>query len=84
MPLSKLQSEILLLLAAHRDLEGYVAGSTYLTRSGPRISGDIDIFHDREDRVARAAEEDTATLMGAGMGVPSSSEIGSAMLERYR
>jgi hypothetical protein len=68
-PLSKLQSEILLLLAAHRDPESYVAGSTYLTRSGPRISGDIDIFHDREDRVARAAEQDAATLQDADMGV---------------
>jgi hypothetical protein len=66
-PLSKLQSEILLLLAAHRDPESYVAGSTYLTRSGPRISGDIDIFHDREDRVAHAAVQDAATLQEAGM-----------------
>jgi hypothetical protein len=68
-PLSKLQGEILLLLAAHRDPESYVAGSTYLTRSGPRISGDIDIFHDREDRVARAAEQDAAALQEAGMHV---------------
>jgi hypothetical protein len=45
-PLSKLQSGILLLLAAHRDPASYVAGSTYLTRSGPRISGDIDIFQE--------------------------------------
>jgi hypothetical protein len=64
------------LLAAHRDPESYVAGSTYLTRSGPRISGDIDIFrdrqdrfHDRQDRVARAAEEDAAALQEAGMDV---------------
>jgi hypothetical protein len=69
MPLSKLQSEILLLLAAHRDPESYVAGSTYLTRRGPRLSGDIDIFHDREDRVARAGEEDTAVLQAAGLNV---------------
>jgi len=68
-PLSKLQSEILLLLAAHRDPESYIAGSTYLTRSGPRVSRDIDIFHDREERVARAAEQDVAALQGAGMRV---------------
>jgi hypothetical protein len=68
-PLSRLQSEILLLLAAHRDPESYIAGSTYLTRSGPRISGDIDIFHDREERVARAADEDAAALEKAGMSV---------------
>ena len=62
MPLTRLQAEIFRVLAAHRDPESYVAGSTYLTRQGPRYSGDIDIFHDREDRVARAAQEDTAAL----------------------
>jgi hypothetical protein len=64
-----LQSAILRLLAAHRDPESYVAGSTFLIRQGPRYSGDIDIFHDREERVARAAAEDVAALQGAGMDV---------------
>jgi hypothetical protein len=50
MPLSKLQSDVLGLLAAHRDPESYIAGSAYPTRAGPRFSGDIDIFHDREER----------------------------------
>ena len=68
-PLSKLQSEILVLLSAHRDPESYVAGSTFLTRSGSRISGDIDIFHDREERVARAAEDDGSALQDAGLQV---------------
>jgi hypothetical protein len=68
-PLSELQSEILLLLAAQRDPESYIAGSTYLTRRGPRISGDIDIFHDREERVAHAAEQDAAALQDAGLRV---------------
>ena len=61
-PLSRVQSEILRLLAEHSDPESYVAGSAYLTRGGARISDDIDIFHDREDRVARAAEQDAAVL----------------------
>lgn len=69
MPLSKLQTEIFRLLAAHRDPESYIAGSTWLTRQGPRISGDIDIFHDREERVARAAEDDAAALQAAGLKV---------------
>lgn len=68
-PLSRLQTAILRSLAAHRDPESYVAGSTWLTQQGPRISEDIDIFHDREERVARAAEEDVATLRAAGMKV---------------
>ena len=69
MPLSKLQSDILHLIAAHRDPESYVAGSAYLARGGPRMSADIDIFHDREDRVARAGEEDATTLKAADFKV---------------
>jgi hypothetical protein len=69
MPLTKIQSDILGLLAAHRDPESYIAGSAYLTRGGPRFSGDIDIFHDREDRVAVAGEGDAAVLRSAGFDV---------------
>ena len=66
MPLSKLQSEILRLLAAHRDPESYVGGSTPLNRNAPRYSADIDVFHDREERVTQAAEQDTAILQEHG------------------
>ena len=69
MPLSKLQEDILRQLAAHRDPESYVAGSTPLNREAPRYSGDIDIFHDREARVARAAAEDSAILQAEGLEV---------------
>lgn len=69
MPLSKLQSEILRLLASHRDPESYVAGSTPLTRDAPRYSGDIDVFHDREERVARAALRDSAFLEEHGFAL---------------
>lgn len=62
MPLSKIQSDILRLLAKSRDPESYVAGSTPLNRDAPRYSGDIDIFHDREARVAEAALQDAALL----------------------
>jgi hypothetical protein len=54
---------------AHRDPESDIADSTYLTRRGTQLSGDIDIFHDHEDRVARAAEEDVAALTAEGMNV---------------
>lgn len=66
MPLSRLQSDILRLLAAHRDPESYVAGSTPLNRNAPRYSGDIDVFHDREERVAQAAQQDGAILQANG------------------
>lgn len=69
MPLSRIQTEILRLLAAHRDPESYVAGASPLNRDKPRISGDIDVFHDREERVAVAALNDTQALTAAGYGV---------------
>src|ERR1019366_10668715 len=68
-PLSKLQSDILRLLATHRDPESYVAGSAWVTQNGPRYFGDIDIFHDREERVARAGQEEVAVLQAAGVDV---------------
>ncbi len=61
-PLSRIQSDILRLLTSHRDPESYVAGSTPLTRSTARYSADIYIFHDREERVAQAAQADSAFL----------------------
>ena len=69
MPLSRLQSTILKLLATHRDPESYVAGSAFLTRTGNRISGDIDIFHDREERVGDAADRDSEALRAGGLAV---------------
>jgi hypothetical protein len=65
-PLSKIQTDILRLLAAHRDPESYVAGSTPLNRDAPRYSADIDVFHDREERVAQAALADAALLQEHG------------------
>jgi hypothetical protein len=68
-PLSKIQAEILRYLASQRDPESYVAGATPLNRSGIRYSGDIDIFHDREERVLVAAMADTQVLEAAGYQV---------------
>jgi hypothetical protein len=68
-PLSKIQTDVLRLLASHRDPESYVAGATPLNRTAPRYSGDIDVFHDREERVASAAVDDTRTLEEEGYGV---------------
>ena len=69
MSLSELQSAILRQLAAHRNPESYVARATALNQHGPRYSADIDIFHDREDAVARAAAADAALLSGDGFRV---------------
>ncbi len=69
MPLSDLQTAILREIASHRSPESYVAGSTPLHQDGPRYSTDIDIFHDREERVAEVAAEDAAGLLQAGFTV---------------
>ena len=69
MPLSKIQIDVLRLLAAHRDPESYVAGATPLNQNTARYSGDIDIFHDREERVAAAALHDVNVLEAAGYRV---------------
>src|SRR5262249_47297031 len=55
--------------ASHRDPESYVGGSTPLNRNALRYSEDIDVFQDREERVAIAAAEDTAALTAAGYQV---------------
>ena len=69
MPLSKLQAEILGVIAAGRSPEDYVAGATPLNRDAARFSSDIDLFHDREERVAAAAERDSQLLEAAGYEV---------------
>ncbi len=69
MPLSSLQVEALGVLAGARDPESYVAGSTPLNLSSPRYSADIDIFHDRAERIAAQAEADVILLRGAGFSV---------------
>lgn len=69
MPLSKIQIEVLRLLASQRDPESYIAGATPLNRNAPRYSDDIDVFHDREERVATAALEDAKILEKAGYQV---------------
>jgi hypothetical protein len=68
-PLSKIQSQVLRLLAAHRDPESYVGGATPLNRDAPRFSADIDIFHDRQERVVEAALNDAGVLGRAGYNV---------------
>lgn len=69
MPLSDLQRDVLAALAAQRSPESYVAGAVALNQDGPRYSRDIDVFHDREEAVARAAAADAALLVAAGFAI---------------
>jgi hypothetical protein len=64
-PLSRIQTGVLRLLASYRDPESYVAGATPLNRDAARYSADIDVFHDREERVAAAALHDAQVLAAA-------------------
>jgi hypothetical protein len=66
-PLTKLQTHALRVLAAQRSPDSYIAGGVALNRDGPRFSGDIDIFQDSEERLAAAAEADSAALVADGL-----------------
>jgi len=66
-PLSKLQSHLLRLLASQRSPESYVAGAAALNRDGPRYSGDIDIFQDGDERLVAIAESDGGLIITAGL-----------------
>jgi hypothetical protein len=68
MPLTRIQTGILRLLAAHSDPESSVAGASPLNRDAPCISDDIDVFHDRKERVVTAALSFTKTRAAAGRG----------------
>ncbi len=69
MPISSFQSRVLRVLAERRDPESFVAGGVPINRQGPRYSSDIDIFHDRAERVAIAAEGDAQALSDAGFDI---------------
>lgn len=66
MPLTKLQSHVLRVLAAERSPDSYIAGGVAINRDGPRFSDDIDIFQDTEHRLETAAQVDAKTLTDAG------------------
>ncbi len=68
-PLSKLQSHLLRLLASQRSPDSYVAGGIALNRDGPRFSADIDIFHDGDEKLLATAESDCAIIAAAGLEV---------------
>ena len=62
MPLSKIQSDILRLLAAHRDPDSYVAGEYTTEPRRAAFFGRHRRVPDREERVLQAAEQDAAFL----------------------
>ncbi len=69
MPLTEFQSQLLRLLAAHRNPGTNPAEPSPLTREGPRFSADIDLFHDREAAMQDAVTADSATITTAGFQI---------------
>jgi hypothetical protein len=78
MPLTPLQKDILAVLAANRSEESHFAGGVLLHASddSSRFSRDFDIFHDVAAAVARASEQDVASLRAAGFSVDTISRAG--------
>jgi hypothetical protein len=69
MPLTRLQSHLLRTLAGQRSPDSYIAGGIALNRDGPRISNDIDIFQDGDERLVAIAESDAGLIAAAGLKV---------------
>jgi hypothetical protein len=74
-PISKIQSDALGVIARYRDPESDVAGAVPIYRDGPRYSADMDVFKDRRERVAEAARYDIAALEAAGFSVRQLREL---------
>jgi hypothetical protein len=69
MALTKLQTRVLRAIARNRSPGSHVAGGTALAAQSPRISKDIDIFHDAQEAVDRSVQRDVAALRKAGLSV---------------
>jgi len=69
MALTDLQKRIMRRLAQNRSQSSYLAGGVILNLNWPRRSDDIDIFHDTDEEVSKAAEKDIADLEQGGFRV---------------
>jgi hypothetical protein len=80
LPITEFQSNILWLLAAQRSPDSYIAGGVAINREGPRISADIDIFHNSAARLEGAVKADEAALTGVAEGRKLKPELFQALL----
>lgn len=58
MALTQIQKDIMASIAANRSDSSYVAGGVVLNMNWPRVSDDIDIFHDTDEEIGAAADAD--------------------------
>lgn len=71
MPLTGFQSQVARLLSVNRTPDSYLAGGAalHIAPNGKRYSNDLDYFHDSEERVASAFEQDRTLLTEKGYQV---------------
>lgn len=71
MPLSDIQAAVLQAIAKNRSLDSYIAGATVIHAEArsPRVSQDVDIFHDDAGMVSRSARLDAESLQKSGFSV---------------
>lgn len=71
MPLTPFQASVLRLISTNRAPDSHLAGASaiHAAPASPRFSGDIDLFHDSEEAVARAYDQDAKILLANGYRV---------------
>jgi hypothetical protein len=69
MALTQLQRNVMACIAKNRSGTSYVAGGLALNRNWPRLSDDIDVFHDTDEEIGARADLDIETLRQAGFKV---------------
>ncbi len=58
MALTRPQRDIMASIAGNRSDSSYIARGIVLNMDWPRISDDMDIFHDTDEEIGSAAEAD--------------------------
>ena len=69
MALTQIQKEIMASIAGNRSDSSYIAGGLVLNMDWPRMSDDIDIFHDTDEEIGTSADADIAKLEADGFKV---------------
>ncbi len=69
MALTRLQQDVMAVIAANRSESSYMAGGAVLNRDWFRVSDDLDIFHDTDEEIVATAKADISALEAAGFKV---------------
>lgn len=69
MALNRVQRAVMASIAENRSDTSYVAGGVVLNADWPRLSDDIDIFHDTDEEIGPAAQVDISKLRTDGFQV---------------